>query len=201
MRSSFFKISCNFDKVSTGKIKIRSGQNVTAMGWPKLQWVEMSQCDDRSLFGWTNNPSTLSRNVTVENCHRVRMSQQKNVTWPKCYSRKLSHGRSVIVGNCHTVRMSQWTKYFVDIWCGSECRVVGLREDVTSRHRLYICYHSVQVCGHWPQDCDLLGQVFFIIQNKFVITVFWSSFGSYGRRLLWMSGSPSVFSVHISEVE
>jgi hypothetical protein len=31
-------------------IKIRSGQNVTAMGWPKLHWVEMSHCDKPSFF-------------------------------------------------------------------------------------------------------------------------------------------------------
>jgi hypothetical protein len=51
-----------------GEIDIQSGQNVTAMGWPKLQWIGMSQCDKMSTFwgGW---------NVTVENCHRVGMSQ------------------------------------------------------------------------------------------------------------------------------
>jgi hypothetical protein len=31
-------------------MEIRSGQNVTAMGWPKLQWVGMSQCDKTSTF-------------------------------------------------------------------------------------------------------------------------------------------------------
>jgi hypothetical protein len=45
------------------KIKIRSGQNSTAMGWPKLQQAEMSHCDEPSIFGG------------VENCHMVEVSQ------------------------------------------------------------------------------------------------------------------------------
>jgi hypothetical protein len=53
-----------------------------------------------------NNPSTLGRNVTVENCYRV----------------------NVIVVNCHSVQ---------NVLCASsECRMVGLWVDVTSRHHV-----------------------------------------------------------------
>jgi hypothetical protein len=30
--------------------------------------------------------------------------------------------------------LSQWTECWVDVWCGSECSMVGLWVDVTSRH-------------------------------------------------------------------
>jgi hypothetical protein len=33
------------------------------------------------------------------------------------------------------VEVLQWTKYFVDVPCRLECRMVGLWMDVTSRHR------------------------------------------------------------------
>jgi hypothetical protein len=39
---------------------------------------------------------------------------------------------------CHSRKLSQWTKNVVDISYGSQCRVVGLWVDVTSRHQIFI---------------------------------------------------------------
>jgi hypothetical protein len=57
----------------------------------------MSHCDKPTKFtrsechnfGWTDNPSTLRRNVTVVNCHSRRFvgwtdSVGRNVTWSVC---------------------------------------------------------------------------------------------------------------------
>ncbi len=59
--------------------------------WDKIwQWVGLSHCDKPSKFtrslchnlGWTDNPSTLRRNVTVVNCHSRRF-----VSWTLCLGR------------------------------------------------------------------------------------------------------------------
>ncbi len=97
-RYSAFKCQKSYGKVSlkaknpTEKIKIQSGQNVTAMGWPILQWFEISHSDKPSIF-WGG-----------QIIHRlwVEMSQWKIVTESECHLRKMSHGRSVIVENCHS---------------------------------------------------------------------------------------------------
>ncbi len=66
--------------------------------WDKiLQWDGLSHCDKPSKFtrsechnfGWTDNPSTLRRNVTVVKCHSRRFvgwtnSVGRNVTWTVC---------------------------------------------------------------------------------------------------------------------
>ncbi len=62
-----------------------------------LQWDGLSHCDKPSKFtrsechnfGWTDNPSTLRRNVTVVKCHSRRFvgwtnSVGRNVTWSVC---------------------------------------------------------------------------------------------------------------------
>jgi hypothetical protein len=58
-----------------------------------------TECHSRKL--------SQSRNVTVEKCHMVEVSQLKIVTDSECHSSKMSHGRSVAVENCHRVGMSQ----------------------------------------------------------------------------------------------
>ncbi len=66
--------------------------------WDKIvQWDGLSHCDKPSKFtrseshnfGWTDNPSTLRRNVTVVKCHSRRFvrwtnSVGRNVTWSVC---------------------------------------------------------------------------------------------------------------------
>jgi hypothetical protein len=63
--------------------------------WDKMAlWNSLSLCDKPSKFtrsechnlGWTDNPSTLRRNVTVVNCHsrqfvRWTLRLGRNVTW------------------------------------------------------------------------------------------------------------------------
>jgi hypothetical protein len=48
--------------------------------------------------------------------------------------------------------LSQWTKYFVDVWCGSECHLVGLLVDVTSRQRSCPCSMTVSMLRVHVQD-------------------------------------------------
>ncbi len=87
---------------------------VFALGWPKLGkkcWVKMSQFlgknyysdsqrhtvtnypkffrTEWSIFGWTYNPSTLSRNVTRVNCYSRwyvgrQLQSGQNVVWAVC---------------------------------------------------------------------------------------------------------------------
>ncbi len=61
------------------KIKKRIVQNVTAMGRPKLHWVEVSRCDKSPIFrpilGWMNNSSTLGLNVAVVKRYRDEKTQ------------------------------------------------------------------------------------------------------------------------------
>ncbi len=61
------------------KIEMSIGQNVTAMGWSKLQWVMCHTVTRRPLFPlilwWTSNPSTLGQNVAVVKHYRVEVSQ------------------------------------------------------------------------------------------------------------------------------
>jgi hypothetical protein len=66
--------------------------------WVKIiQCVGLSLCDKQSKFtrsechnlGWTDNPSTLRRNVTVVNCHSRRfvgwtLRLGRNVAWSVC---------------------------------------------------------------------------------------------------------------------
>ncbi len=66
--------------------------------WDKiLQWDGLSHCDKLSKFtrsechnlGWTDNPSTLRRNVTVVKCHSRRfvgwtLCLGQNVAWSVC---------------------------------------------------------------------------------------------------------------------
>jgi hypothetical protein len=111
---------------------MRCGQNVTVMGWPKLQWVKMSQCDKPSTFG------VDEQSVHFESeGHRRKLSQSQNVTVEKCHMVK-----------CHSRKLSQWTKYFVDVPCGSECCVVGLWVDIMSRHRTVLILMLEHVCLH-----------------------------------------------------
>ncbi len=109
-----FKCQKSYGKISLkakNPTEIKIGQNVTAMGRPKLRWVKMSHCDKPSIF-WDGQ---------IIHPLWVRISQEKIITGLKCHSGKLS----------------QWTKNFVDILCGSEGRMVGLWVDVTSRHRFW----------------------------------------------------------------
>jgi hypothetical protein len=52
---------------------VAMGQNVTQLGWPKMfgRNVQLwhfapKKCSKRNVQGWTNNPSTLRPNVTVD---------------------------------------------------------------------------------------------------------------------------------------
>jgi hypothetical protein len=68
-----------------GEMEIQSGPNVTAMGWPKLQWVGMSQCDKMSTFG------VDGQSVHFETeCHSIKLSQSRNVTVAKCHMVEVS---------------------------------------------------------------------------------------------------------------
>jgi hypothetical protein len=77
------------------EIKIRSGQNVTAMGWPKLQWVKSIGSQTVHFFRWTNDPSTLGWNVTIENCHRDEVSQWTKKFCKQIVRARLTRGRLV----------------------------------------------------------------------------------------------------------
>ncbi len=52
---------------------VTMGKNVTQLGWPKRQWMDCSpvtfgpkKCSKQKIQGWTNNPSTMRSNVTVD---------------------------------------------------------------------------------------------------------------------------------------
>jgi hypothetical protein len=55
------------------------GQNITTVGWLKLQWVEVPHSVKSSTFlydfRWTNSLSTLGGNVTVIKRSKVKVSQ------------------------------------------------------------------------------------------------------------------------------
>jgi hypothetical protein len=75
------------------EVKIRMGQNVTPMGWTKLQWIKMPHSDQPSIFwgGWAS----------------IHFGSE-------CYSRTLSQGQSITVVNCPSEQKILW------MFCGGQ---------------------------------------------------------------------------------
>jgi hypothetical protein len=95
---STFKCKNSHARVSlkaknTTKIEMRIGQNVTAMDWSKLQWVNVSHCNKTSTFSsdfrvdeqseCRSSKTLQDRSVAVVKCHS-RRNGGKNVSWSFC---------------------------------------------------------------------------------------------------------------------
>jgi hypothetical protein len=79
------------------------------MGWPKLQWIEVSHCDKLSII--LSDLSVYEQSVHFRSeCHNRKTLQGQsvtvvNITGAKCHSCETLQGQSVTVVKHYRVEM------------------------------------------------------------------------------------------------